>query len=147
MTACCSRVGCGDPAVAVLGFDAAAALVWLDPFDGKTKGAGRLCAAHADSLTPLRGWNLVDRRVRAPRLWAERPPVVTPAPSAPRRVRRQPLHHAEGTEPLPFGAVADSPSEPALGSELDQLLDARTPLLARAFQPSRIASRFGSSLR
>ena len=156
MAALCSRVDCGEPAAAVFGFDAGAALVWLDPFDGKAKGAGMLCAEHADSLTPMRGWNLQDRRVRAPRLWAERPRVVTPARSAPRRARR-PRHQAiepspptEQTDALPFSARADTEAEietngtSANGADpgatdLDRLLDARTPLLAHAFQSARTA--------
>ncbi|MEX2100712.1 MAG: hypothetical protein WEB19_04785 [Acidimicrobiia bacterium] len=155
MKALCSRVDCAEPAGAVFGFDAGAALVWLDPFDGISKGAGMLCAEHADSLTPMRGWTLQDRRARAPRLWAERPRVVTPARPTPRRARR-PFHQpAEPTDPLPFDAgtrlepaerqsvemqsaeLQSTGAEPACTTDLDRLLDARTPLLARAFQSAR----------
>ena len=160
MAALCSRVDCSDPAVAVFGFDAAASLVWLDPFDGRIKGAGMLCAQHADTLTPLRGWTLVDRRVRAPRLWAERPRVVASARTSSRRARR-PYHAvAENTAPLPFDgrdarpdpatpgmdaadepAVATEPEPRQARPELDDLLDARSPMLARAFQAARTRDR------
>ena len=82
MLALCSRVDCSEPAVAVFGFDAIAALVWIDPYEGRAKGAGMLCAHHADTITPLRGWTLVDRRTPAPRLWAERPRAAPERPSA-----------------------------------------------------------------
>jgi hypothetical protein len=148
MAALCSRVDCSEPAAAVFGFDAVTALVWLDPYDGESKGAGMLCAEHADTLTPMRGWNLQDRRVRAPRLWAERPRVVTPKRSASRRARRPYHANPEPTAPLPFesrvGAGSElAPARKAAGAdaasaaELDHLLDARSPLLARAFQQVR----------
>lgn len=155
MTALCSRVGCDEPAAAVFGFDAATALVWLDPFDGRAKGAGMLCAAHADTLTPMRGWTLQDRRVRAPRLWADRPRLTAPTrrprqPAVTARSRHH--HHGEGTDPLPFGTVEVNPvpldtrpvaelepedDEVAEVADFDRLLDARTPLLTRAFQAAR----------
>ena len=158
MTALCSRVDCSEPATAVFGFDAVAALVWLDPFDGHAKGAGMLCAAHADALTPLWGWTLQDRRMPAPRLWAERPRVPAQARATNRRSRRPSVqarsrpHHQqpEPTDPLPFDGRSEpafrSGTEPAFRSEaepvdvpteFDRLLDARTPLLTRAFQAAR----------
>jgi hypothetical protein len=139
MTALCSRVDCGEPAVAVFGFDAAAALVWIDPFDGSGKGAGMLCAAHADTLTPLYGWTLQDRRVRAPRLWADRPRVTAPSRPTTRRARR-PFHQPEPTDPLPFeGEPVIEPVAETFddNTEFERLLDARSPLLTRAFQASR----------
>jgi hypothetical protein len=152
----CSRVGCSGHAVASFCFDGRAALVWLDPLDPERGvGAGVLCARHADMLTPPRGWHLQDRRTGAPRLWAERPavPVATavakPSPAhrsglqrtsvldgERRAARRCPPH----TDPLPFGEPAlvgserapdhRSSTEPA---DVGDLLDAHTPLLARAF--------------
>jgi len=139
MIAFCSRVDCGETAVAVFGFDAAAALVWLDPFDGRDKGAGMLCAAHADTFTPLRGWTLQDRRVRAPRLWAERPRVTSSGRQATRRPRR-PFHQPEPADPLPFDSrkAVEATEVPAFDDgDFERLLDARTPLLARAFQAAR----------
>jgi hypothetical protein len=158
MTALCSRVDCAEPAVAVFGFDAGAALVWLDPFDGRAKGAGMLCAEHADTLTPLRGWTLRDRRVRAPRLWADRPRITTPAsrsgtdparpatrrpraPSVPARSRR-PFHRPEQTDPLPFDGqpvaeTVDVTTHFDDAADFERLLDARSPLLTRAFQAAR----------
>ena len=152
----CSRVGCGGHAVASFCFDGRAALVWLDPLDPERgMGAGVLCARHADSLTPPRGWNLQDRRTGAPRLWAERPAVAVatavakPSPAHRSGGRRAPVPDGERaaarrypphTDPLPFGEPAlvgservpdhRSGTEPA---DVDDLLDARTPMLARAF--------------
>ena len=153
----------------MFGFDAAATLVWLDPYDGRARGAGLLCAHHADTITPLRGWTLVDRRVRAPRLWAERPRVVSPTRSASRARHSRHARHepaaseaaatASGAdvvaEPLPFGDRAPAevptpaatlqvsavdrpgPAAAASRSALDDLLDARSPMLARAFEAAR----------
>jgi Protein of unknown function (DUF3499) len=135
----CSRVGCGGHAVASFCFDGRAALVWLDPLDPEHgTGAGVLCARHADALTPPRGWHLQDRRTPAPRLWDDRPPV--PALAAPERTRPERRPEPPATAPLPLG-----PAEPATvthetaveSAELHRLLDARTPLLARAFAPVR----------
>lgn len=134
MTALCSRVDCDEPAVAVFGFDAMAALVWLDPFDGSARGAGMLCAAHADTLTPMRGWTLQDRRMPAPRLWAERPRITTPARTSTRRPRRPYHQHQEPTDPLPFDARSTTAE---VSTDFERLLDARTPLLTRAFQAAR----------
>jgi hypothetical protein len=147
MTASCSRIGCDGPAVAVFGFDATAALVWLDPLDGRTIGAGMLCASHADSLTPIRGWTLRDRRARAPKLWVDRPaPAVAPTSRTPRPTRGHP-DAAPATAPLPFAEVAPYADAPAASAgslgddtrdaELEHLLSARTPLLRRAFTAAR----------
>jgi hypothetical protein len=163
----CSRVGCGGHAVASFCFDGRAALVWLDPLDpDRGVGAGVLCARHADTLTPPRGWHLQDRRTRTPSLWVDRPTVTdtslpatrltatplpaTPLPAHPAVVapERNPDAAAARvvaphTDPLPFPTevtVSTAPARPepryvatADPSNLDELLDARSPLLARAF--------------
>jgi len=175
MAVSCSRVDCNEPAVAMFGFDAAAALVWIDPYEGRARGAGLLCVQHADTITPLRGWTLVDRRVRAPRLWADRPRGGTPARGAARRrarhvrteataaeaavaasvvdsaltetaVRLPFVDQARATEvPVPVGDVPPRAGGDELAvaadartvGDLDGLLDARSPMLARAFQAAR----------
>ena len=136
----CSRVGCSGHAVASFCFDGRAALVWLDPLDPERgMGAGVLCARHADTLTPPRGWHLQDRRTGTPRLWADRPAVVVAtatAPPSPEPVlgdeRVAARTFAPHTDPLPFDEPAPVSSPPAPADVVD-LLDARTPLLARAF--------------
>jgi hypothetical protein len=123
-------------------FDGRAALVWLDPLEpDHGTGAGVLCARHADALTPPRGWHLQDRRVPMPRLWDERPALPSrPGADANGAARRRaPLReqHAAGdaadVEPLPF----DSPPTSVPATPLAELLDARSPLLARAFAAAR----------
>jgi hypothetical protein len=131
----CSRIGCGAEAVATFCFDARATLVWVDSLDPvRGTGAGVLCRRHADALTPPRGWHLQDRRTGRPRLWEERPL----APHRPRR--RTPAADDTGAtdraapstgvqvDTLPFDD-ARPPSRDAS----DDVLDPRTPLLARAF--------------
>jgi hypothetical protein len=152
----CSRLGCDAPAVAVFAFDARECLVWLDPFDPGdpgARGAGLLCGPHADRMSPPRGWNLLDRRETESRLWIGRTTVVAALP--PRRRERAPRTRAcTSIGPhLPFDTVASEhevqvarepePARPPWsphdrpGPELEHVLDARTPLLARAFEAAR----------
>lgn len=154
----CSRLGCDQLAVAVFGFDARECLVWLDPLGPGGRGAGVLCGTHADRMSPPRGWNLLDRRDVESRLWIGRTaPVAAPAPR--RRERAPRVRACAPTGPrLPFDAVTSRDTvsrdpEPPLRAvepapapwsprdrpspELEQVLDARTPLLARAFEAAR----------
>ena len=151
----CSRIECGEPAAAQFAFDAMASLVWLDPVDDIAVHAGYLCADHAEALTAPLHWTLQDRRARAPRLWADRPAGSTRPVSVPRTARRArkcaPSASALPELPpsLPFSLPAnveavvdeDAPRWSMRNwpdPELDRLLDARTPLLARAFQAARL---------
>ena len=154
----CSRIECGEPAVAQFAFDAMASLVWLDPVEDIAVHAGYLCAGHAESLTAPLHWTLQDRRAPAPRLWADRPAFrsgtePTRPVSVPRRGRRarQCAPAAAALPPaLPFGVpmnaepVIDDDDAPRWSMrdwpdpELDRVLNARTPLLARAFQAARL---------
>jgi len=114
----CARFGCCAPATATFTFDSASRTVWLDtPLDGNAR-AGELCARHATSLTPPRGWNVEDRRTV---------PAVS-SPSAAERIR----------PPDPAGArrLAAGPACTELEDELRGLLDTNSPLLARAFRSS-----------
>ena len=103
----CARFGCSAIAVATFTFDSNAQTVWLDtPAPGAAR-AGELCGRHARTLTPPRGWHLEDRRGE---------------PATPRSVATRRL--------------AAGPSDDVLEAELDDLLDAQSPLLARAFRNS-----------
>jgi uncharacterized protein DUF3499 len=114
----CARFGCNAPASATFTFDSPSRTVWLDtPLDGNAR-AGELCARHATSLSPPRGWILEDRR-------------ATPAPS--------PSTVPDGPRPPdPAGSrqLAAGPACHELEEELRGLLDADSPLLARAFRSS-----------
>ena len=95
----CARFGCSARAVATFTFDSATCTVWLDsPLVGNAR-AGELCARHARSLTPPRGWTVEDRRGTAPAAAVpaaaeslsliEAPPSTdAPAEAEPARVRR-----------------------------------------------------------
>jgi hypothetical protein len=154
-TPTCSRLGCDELAVAVFGFDARVCLVWLDPLASGGRGAGVLCTRHADRMSPPRGWNLLDRRGAEARLWIGLT-TATPAaaPPAPRRRERAPRSRpcAPPGPRLPFDVMAREPDPPVRvaepprppwsphdrpGPELERVLDARTPLLARAFEAAR----------
>jgi len=152
----CSRLGCDEAAVSVFAFDALESLVWLDPISVPGRGAGVLCQRHADRLSPPRGWNLLDRRAPAARLWTGRPAATTARPpAAPHTARRErPARSRPCPAPgprLPFDvtpepapAVTADDTAPRTwsprdrpGPELERVLDARTPLLARAFDSAR----------
>jgi hypothetical protein len=139
--------------VALFAFDATECLVWLDPLVGDARGAGMLCDAHADRMSPPRGWNLLDRRGAESRLWIGRSAaaMTTGPPRRRERPRSRPL--ATPGPRLPFDAPAAREVAPAAratepvrapwsphdrpGPDLERVLDARTPLLARAFEGAR----------
>ncbi len=134
-------------------FDARESLVWLDPISTPGRGAGVLCATHADLMSPPRGWNLLDRRAAESRLWTGRAATTSArvAPHAPRGGRpTRPRTFTPAGPSLPFDAVEPvatvTPVEPAPwsphdqpGPEFEHVLDARTPMLARAFESARPA--------
>ena len=136
------------------GFDAEHLMVWIDSYDRvATDRAGVLCRRHADAMVVPLGWMLDDRRDPIPRLFK--------APAQPTRVvprqRRASNHRRDDTEQLELGADlmvgatvddedVDADGGPPIDDEvlpwkptfdqtddLDGLLEARGPLLARAF--------------
>jgi hypothetical protein len=109
----CGRPGCTSPASATVTLDRSNQTVWVDRVvERSTTSAARLCVLHADALTPPRGWQLRDRR-RTRRAATSR--------SARRSLTALPRSS-------PSGAVQDP---------LDALLEAKTPLLSRAFRGAR----------
>ena len=148
MARLCERPGCSDVAALSFGFDVDRLLVWLAPGDpdGDPLRAGALCLRHGDAMVVPRGWTLDDRREPTPRLF--RPRTVDPAP-APRR--RRATAATDPGEQLVLETVAevagpsasDDPDATAaipwlptgsIDDDLDGVLDARSPLLARAFR-------------
>ena len=159
MARLCERPGCSQPADVIYGIDADHLLVWIEPLDGAVvPRAGVLCRRHADAMVVPLGWMLDDRREPVPRLFKLRdaaPPVAT----RPRRHRSSshrddtgqlelPAAAAEPPQPapLPESALATAAGEPGVDAaglpwkpvfdqrdDLDGLLEARSPLLSRAF--------------
>ena len=135
------------------GFDAEVLTVWIDAYERVNMDrAGVLCRRHADAMVVPLGWMLDDRRDAIPRLFKApaQPTATTP------RYRRSPTHRYNDTEQLELGAdvvvdgLADDdmlddgdrpidgevlPWKPAFDQtdDLDGLLEASSPLLARAF--------------
>jgi hypothetical protein len=161
MARLCERPGCSERGAVAYGFDAERLLVWLATFDPDIDRprAGVLCTRHADSLVVPVGWTLDDRREPTPPLF--RAPPTTRRKRQPRRspststrgaaakasVDELPLQSEGRTVAELTGADADDPeataAEPWMpvfdaNDDLDGLLRAETPLLARAFQgPAR----------
>jgi hypothetical protein len=146
----CERPGCSEVAAMAFGFDVDRLLVWLAPRepDSDPLRAGALCKRHADAMVVPRGWTLDDRREPTPRLFRPTPDAAErPGRARARRARagvappeQLALTVAEVTgEPLanddPDATVA-IPWMPAFDEDddLDGLLAARSPLLARAFR-------------
>ncbi len=125
---------------------------WLDALPERPEeGAAVLCRRHADSMVVPRGWTLDD--LRDPDLHLFRPPL--PAPTERTRAVRVRRDHpiveqlqlgAPGDLPAADEAVLDSVDDAVAGDpgawspsfdeadDLDGLLSASSPLLARAFR-------------
>lgn len=102
----CAWFGCSAVAAATYTFDSNTCTVWLDTPFEGSARAGDLCDRHARSLKPPRGWQVEDRREDDT---ADQAPQLTPV-----------------SDPLTADAEA----------ELRTMLDAHSPLLARAFRSS-----------
>ena len=129
------------------GFDAEHLMVWIDSYERVTSDrAGVLCRRHADAMVVPLGWMLDDRRDPVPRLF-KAPPTQTAAAPRHRRASGHPRTDAEqlqlDADPTTDAVVDDEvateaevlPWKPAFDQtdDLDGLLEARSPLLARAF--------------
>lgn len=133
------------------GFDAEHLMVWIDSYERvNTDRAGVLCRRHADAMVVPLGWMLDDRRDPVPRLFKAPAQSVATVP----RQRRAVRHQRDDTGQLELGAdldvadaaIAAEPDDAAVEGEvlpwkptfdqtddLDGLLGATSPLLARAF--------------
>jgi hypothetical protein len=118
---------------------------WLDALrPDADQSSGALCRRHADSMVVPRHWTLDDLRDPVPRLF--RPPPSTPgATAAPRRRKGAAAMDSEQlllVAETPDAAVPEresidvTPWTPSFdeSDDLDGLLSARSPLLARAFR-------------
>ena len=150
----CARAGCNAPAVATLRFQPTERQAWLAELDeSAARTQGDLCHRHASALVLPRGWELHD----------ERRPVTGPVESAAPAEADSSSAGEPRQLPIPMprnAAVPDAVDEadeagasdgttravPAqFGSSdaegvddaLDSILDARTPLLQRAFRNAR----------
>ena len=146
------------------GFDVDRLLVWLAPRepDGDPLRAGSLCKRHADAMVVPRGWTLDDRREPVPRLFRTAPDAdAEPSDrTRPRRTPAEPAHPPEQLALETLGSavgdrvrtVAQVTGEPLADEDpdatvaipwmpnfdeqddLDGVLAAQSPLLARAFR-------------
>ena len=141
----CERPGCSESASVSYGLVADDRLFWLDSHDGAAgDGARLLCRRHADSVVVPIGWTLDDRR--DPDLHLFRPPAAAspeqrrPARQARTRADIEQLTLGDDLVAVPARArEADADPDawtPAFDTadDLDGLLAATSPLLARAFR-------------
>ena len=153
----CARAGCNAPAVATLRFQSTERRAWLAELDDSAaRSQGDLCQRHAAALVLPRGWELHDERASAVAPPAPiAPEPIAPEPTAPEpaepeivAVGEEDVDDEEAAEPETVAVGDEGPrSVPAqFGSndddaeveeELDTILDARTPLLQRAFRNAR----------
>jgi hypothetical protein len=102
----CVRPGCGGPAAALLRYDYAERVVWIDDVaQGPDGSVWPLCQSHADRLRVPVGWTRDDRRARPA---SEATSTVRPAPEATSTAwpapeatgTARPAPEATGTAPL-----------------------------------------------
>jgi hypothetical protein len=148
----CERPGCSDRASVAYGMRPEDLVFWLDVLrEHSDQAGGVLCRRHADSMVMPRGWTLDD--LRDPDLHLFRPPPPAPRPRVVRSHRArmddatgeqlrldatvlaaaEPDDTATADEP---DATDPGPWTPAFdeADDLDGLLSAQSPLLARAFR-------------
>jgi hypothetical protein len=126
----CVVPGCGGVAVASVRIDSMSSRAWLVDRAASDDGQD-LCRHHADALAPGPGWAVHDERAPTRR--------VRPSVDGARRA------HARSetvTRPMTLPGVdlrrgRVEPETPAGEGRAVDLLDAQSPLLARAFAKSR----------
>jgi hypothetical protein len=155
MARLCERPACSERGEVAYGFDADRLLVWLNAFDPEVERprAGVLCRRHADSMVVPLGWTLDDLRDPKPPLFrvprakrrkrAARRPESTAGPAVDTgeqlplaTTEGQTVAEISGAEPEDPDATVAMPWMPVFDvtDDLDGLLRADSPLLARAFQ-------------
>jgi hypothetical protein len=156
----CARAGCNAAAVATLRFQPTERRAWLAELDeSAARTQGDLCQRHASALVLPRGWELHDERPFAAAGTAA--PPREPTPIEPAGIETTEIETAsvavidEGADETPeateepepavandngAGPVLGAPDDDAADEALDSILDARTPLLQRAFRNARPAS-------
>lgn len=151
----CERPGCSTVADVAYGFDRVARTVWLDRRDDEDVNmAGALCRRHADAMAVPVAWALDDRREPVPRLFRAPGDATGPQRRSRRRssavgptgeatvhqLRFDPVVVAAAAVGAPSLDIVDDEADATAwlprfdtSSDLDGLLDARGPLLSRAF--------------
>ena len=162
MARLCERPGCSQPAEVTYGIDADHLTVWIAPLVHPDEArAGVLCRRHADAMVVPLGWMLDDQRELVPRLFKapaieapsaelERPPRIIRGRSANQQLRLDDAARADAepevvAESSESSESSEMPWKPIFDQEddLDGLLTAQSPLLARAFRTGRLHPRTG----
>lgn len=117
----CSRPDCNAAAAALVAFEPGRRIAHLMAVDAV--GGWAVCRRHAETLVVPRRWVLVDDRPEAPALF-----VLPDAPAADE-------HAAAAVETVTLWNGHFAPVDAT--DDLGGVLDARTPLLRRAFRAAR----------
>ncbi len=161
MRTACDRSNCVAVAAGAFSFDGAARVVRLFDAPGDiAERAGLLCDRHLKTFTPPSGWKVRDDRVetsdqRTPRQTLSSTPVLTRSLSASQSVTADAASRAQPA--LDFGDGTDAAAtvdrqevDVGRGSKLlgdddfERLLDADSPLLARAFRTALAGDHDGT---
>jgi hypothetical protein len=136
----CARPGCSAPTVATLRFQSTRREAWLVEVDeDAARTEGDLCAKHAHTLVLPRGWRLHD----------DRTPIHLVEPIASPEIEDVAEPEVAEVETLVVEELVleiadeDDDDDPTPAEHLATLLDARTPLLQRAFESAK-ATRTGA---
>ena len=161
----CARPGCGAPAAATLRFQSTQRQAWLVELDeNAARTQGDLCRRHAAALVLPRGWELHDdapgaAHVRAARRQRDSRRERSPSQSG-RGARLEPVVDSRTRQPRtgsgPRAGSAEcrardadaaararpqfgpnDEDDPDVEEALGEILDARTPLLQRAFRNAK----------
>jgi uncharacterized protein DUF3499 len=135
----CARRGCDAPAVATLRFQSTQRSAWLVDVDATAAHSERdLCTRHATALILPTGWQLFDgRRASAGESESLEPPAVGRPVLRARRgdLAPVPVEEPEAQATDDEDDARTEPEQPQVAGEaLIDVLDARTPLLQRAFR-------------
>jgi hypothetical protein len=122
----CARQLCDGEAVAICAIDPSSTTVLLLPLETSVVGSP-LCRRHTDGLRAPEGWQLRDERPA--RVDASLPVIESDAPTGPAQASEPESDPVPpvGAEPVGSDAASDAGS-------FESLLDARSPLLSRAFR-------------
>ena len=134
----CARAGCSAAATTTLRFQPTLRQAWLVDLDeSAARTQGDLCHRHAAALVLPRGWELHDDRTDGSSRRVEQPPAERASEPSARRVRARRRASTNGSNPERAPGQLPGFEVDAGDDALNAILDARTPMLRRAFRNAK----------